>query len=201
MSKWNRLGEIDLALGTIKHLDSSDICWYAHDFIGGAGFRGGAVNSNILNFKKKPKDSWQHYRTQSIHKFALDSSGLFDCSGNNSYFVTAIPSSKAKNDPEYDNRFEDFFNQLQKYCPCVNVTWPITVINSTEASHRMSGARNPEAIMKNYQFNGFGGLKPTNLVVFDDVLTSGAHFRAYKDFLIKNGFQGKVFGVFWAKTK
>lgn len=202
MSHWNRIGEIELALGTLNHLNTTDICLYAHDFIRGTGFQGGQVNSDVLNFKKGPNENGQHYRTQAINKFALDASSLFDCNNpDNSYLVSAIPSSKSKVDPEYDHRFEDFFKQLQKFCPCVNVIWPVTVINSTQASHQTSGVRNPQMIMQNYLFNGFSGINPVNLIVFDDVLTTGAHFRAYKDFLSQNGFQGNIFGVFWAKSK
>lgn len=68
------------------------------------------------------------------------------------------------------------------------------------ASH-IGGSRTPATIASSYTFQGFTGNMPEFILVFDDVLTTGAHFRAFKDFLIQSGYTGKVYGLFWAKTK
>jgi hypothetical protein len=198
MGTWKR---IDLITYPTKvHLQETDECYYAKDYIAGAGFQGGIVNSDILNFKKTPTLSGQQYRTQAIQKFADEVSHFLDCDLGKIFSVTAIPSSKIKTDSEYDNRFEDFFQELKKRCPCIDVVWPVIAMSSVPATHQSKSPRNPIMIMQNYQFNGFDGFTPDRLIVFDDLLTSGAHFRAYKDFLIQSKFKGEVIGVFWAKS-
>lgn len=198
MANWKKIDAITIS--TITHLNNSDECFYAKDYLTGFGFQGGSANSDILNFKKAPGTPGQHYRAQAINKFALEASSLFDCDSGKKFAVTAIPSSKVTTDPLYDRRFEDFFDQLKQFCPCLEVFWPVVAINTVQPIHQTSGARNPNSLMQNYRYTGFPNTEPSNLIVFDDLLTSGAHFRAYKDFIIQSGFGGKVFGVFWAKT-
>lgn len=192
---------IDLiTVSSIPYLIPDDECIYANDYISKTGFHGGQVNDCIINFKKPPGAPGQQHRTRAINKIALDASELFDCESGRTYAVTAMPSSKSKSDPSYDNRFEDLFQLLKTFSPCINIIWPVTAKNSVMPSHQ-NGPRDPKVLKNNYNFNGFAGSEPEFLIVFDDVLTSGAHFRAYKDFITQSGYQGKVFGVFWAKTK
>ncbi len=197
-SHWKKIDAIELE--NLQYLNADDICYYAKDFFSGTGYQGGEVNNDIFNFKKKPNERGQNYRTEAIYKFALETSVLFDCEGEGTYPVTAIPSSKAKSDPNYTKRFEDFFSELIKLRPCLDVIWPVSIKTTVIPAHA-GGIRNPKNIEENYIFNGFEGNTPDYILVFDDVLTSGAHFRAFKDFLKKSGYGGKVYGIFWAKSK
>ncbi len=195
---WNKIDETSLP--QVRHLRPDDDCWYAKDFVAGTGYQGGAVNSDIVNFKKSPGAQGQYYREQAISKFALEASELFKCDDGIKYTVTAIPSSKMKIDPLYDHRFEDFFNELKRFAPCIDVVWPVVESKGQSPSHQ-GGTRNPNDLMNGYSYNGFPSGVPKLLFVFDDVLTTGAHFRAFKDFIIQQGFQGKVCGIFWAKAR
>ena len=118
---------------------------------------------------------------------------------NLSITVTAIPNSKKTTDLEYDNRFEDLFKELVKSRPLLNIEWPIEVKETRQASH-LSKKRNPEDIKKNYIWKGFKNNMVKRLCVFDDVLTTGANFRAVSDFLRENGYEGKIIGGFWSRT-
>lgn len=195
---WKKIDGIEKQ--TISNFLADDECYYAHDFIRSTGYQGGPANDNVINFKKAPNTLGQNYRTAAIYKFALDASSLIDCESGRTYTVTAIPSSKSKTDPLYDNRFEDFFIELAKLRPCIDVQWPITNRATVTPSHG-GGTRSATILTSNYVFNGFTGAVPDFIFVFDDVLTSGAHFRAFKDFLIQSGYSGKVYGLFWTKTK
>jgi hypothetical protein len=195
---WKKIDAIELL--NLPHLNSDDDCYYAKDYYSGTGYQGGEVNNDILNFKKAPNLPGQNYRTEAIYKFAIEASVLIDCESKKTYAVTAIPSSKSKSDPLYTKRFEDFFSELSKIRPCLDVIWPVSSKITITPAH-IGGYRNPKNIEENYQFDGFKENAPDFILVFDDVLTSGAHFRAFKDFLIKSGYSGKVYGVFWAKSK
>ena len=114
--------------------------------------------------------------------------------------ITFIPSSKVKNDIEYNNRFEDLFKKLLESRPNLSVEWPVT-IKKTVRTSRYGGPREPTLIKQNYKWNGFKkNTPPKILCILDDVLTTGAHFRAISDFLKENRYKGIIVGIFWART-
>ena len=183
------------------YIKDSDICLYRREYISGAGYQGGPTNSLILNFKKAPprktnSSAWKH-RQKAIKQFKNEIEILFK--KDLSITITAIPSSKDKAHPEYDHRFEDLFTELLKSRPSLKVEWPIEVKETRQASH-LSGERNPEDIKKNYIWKGFEDSRIKKLCVFDDVLTTGANFRAMSDFLMENRYAGRIIGIFWSRV-
>lgn len=194
---WKKIDAVTQA--TIPNLTQNDQCWYARDFLRHRGFAGGETNSLILNFKKVPNTAGWNHRTNAVRKFADEASLLISVDREASLCVTAIPSSKARNHAQYDHRFEDMFAQLKTLRPCIDIQWPITCQTTTIASHQ-GGTRLPQGISSNYVWNGFTHTIPESILIFDDVLTSGAHYRAFVDFLRTNGFTGEIFGIFWAKS-
>lgn len=198
MSQWKRIDESH----RITHVRNDDICIYAREYHGGGqGYNAGETNQLILNFKKSPTkktntNEW-YYRERDVMRFATEASVLFKPEVN--YALTAVPSSKASTDPEYDNRFEDMLRQLVRLRPNLVIEWPISVRATQQAAHR-GGSRRPEEIIENYVWNGFANGVPETLFVFDDVVTTGSHFRAASDFLRANGFTGRIVGTFWART-
>ncbi|MBC6415592.1 MAG: phosphoribosyltransferase [Bdellovibrionales bacterium] len=112
--------------------------------------------------------------------------------------ITAIPSSKSKRDLEYDYRFEDLFKELLEIRPSLNIEWPVENKDTVKASHH-GGPRNPETIKKNYIWKGFKK-SLDKIYIVDDVITTGAHFRAMCEFLTENGYKGKIVGLFWSRT-
>jgi predicted amidophosphoribosyltransferase len=196
MSVWKRIDSSH----NLKYITENDICIYAREYKAGQGYQAGETNQLIYNFKKSPaaKNTGQwKYRDRDVKKFAEEVSNKFF--NESSAAVTAIPSSKEKNDPEYTNRFEDMLSHLKTLRPNVQIEWPISLIATVEPAH-LAGSRDPETIKQNYQWDGFVGGTPETLVVFDDVVTTGSHFRAFADFSRENGFEGKIIGIFWARA-
>ena len=153
-----------------------------------------------MNFKKPPSAKgtaqWE-YRDRAVKTFSKEVELLFK--PDSLATITAVPSSKAKNDPEYDNRFEDLFEELKKSRPNLNIEWPIEIKQTIKSTH-LSGDRDPETFKQNCFWKGFRKDHPKILIVFDDVLTTGGHFKAVSDFLKKNGYKGEIVGVFWARA-
>ncbi len=193
---WKQIDAIDLP--SFGHLKSDDVCYYARNFVRNAGFDGGETNSLVLNFKKEPGRQGQTYRQNAVDRFIEEVSVLIQCKAD-TVAVTAIPSSKSKTDSAYDNRFEDMFAGLKKIRSCLQIEWPIIAKESVLASH-LGGARTPSQIISNYEWKGFVDAVPDFILIFDDVLTTGAHFRAFSDFMRGNGFSGQIYGIFWAKS-
>ena len=183
------------------HIKATDYCLCKREYVSGYGYKGGPTNQLILNFKKPPLKQktfeWK-YRKQAVIRFKKEIESLFKPDLKIS--ITAIPSSKHRSDPKYDRRFEDLFQELLKSRPSLKVEWPIEVIKTLPSSHQ-EGRRDPEPIKRNYTWKGFSQKSPPKrLCVFDDVLTTGAHFRAVSDFLRENDYEGQIIGVFWSRA-
>ncbi|MBD66269.1 MAG: hypothetical protein CME62_13745 [Halobacteriovoraceae bacterium] len=196
---WKKL---DPYIPNYPYLNSNDKLIFAREYQPRQSYTIGETNNLIFNFKKevkyKQKGAW-YYRNQSVSRFAKELNSLFENANNYTEFcVTAIPSSKSKQDPDYDNRFEDMFSVLRNLSKKpISIEWPIEVANTSTASHS-GGSRNPGNIQGNFVWNGFNQV-PDLLIVVDDVLTSGSHFRAFIDFCQANGYQGRIVGVVWAR--
>ena len=80
----------------------------------------------------------------------------------------------------------------------MNIEWPVEIQNLMPSAHQ-GGSRNPEDIKKNYMWKGFKNT-PEKIGIVDDVLTTGAHFRAMSDFLKENGYRGQIVGIFWSRA-
>lgn len=196
---WRRIDQI--IMSRYPHLNSSDVAGFAREYQPGQGYQAGQTNQLINNFKKdiskKNTPQW-YWRNQAVGQFASEFNTLIGSLSVPNIYVTSIPSSKTKNDPNYDNRFEDMFSILKSNNNKVIDVWPVTATTSTQSSH-LGGTRNPSQIMANYQWNGFSETEPTTLFVLDDVVTSGSHFRAFSDFCRANNYNGEIIGVFWAR--
>ena len=93
---------------------------------------------------------------------------------------------------------KEFQNQLSFH-------FPIEVIHSRAQSSRSGHVRDEKYIAelkKSFSWIGFPLKEPDILIIIDDVITTGAQFRAYKEFLLEN-IQKKperIIGLFWAKA-
>jgi len=179
------------------HVTSQDEIFYAREYISEGGYEASEANSLIINFKKdisrKGKPEW-YYKEQAIRKFALE---LGRAVMENAV-LAAIPSSIWELDPKYDSRMDDMLAQAKGFKPSLILEKPFVANQTTTPSHH-GGTRNPQEIYDNLVWRGFS--QPTNLVLLvDDVLTSGAHFRACKRLIQEHHPNVRVVGVFWAKT-
>jgi hypothetical protein len=176
-----------------------DRCYYAREYISKGGFKSSEANQLISNFKKSPdrrgKPEW-HYKEQAIRQFAEELSDLL----GKGCIVSHIPSSKAKDDPEYDSRLEDTLDQLGKIRSDLRIVEAITLPESMDAYHTGgTHTRHPDEIYEKIRWKGL----PTganHVVLIDDLVTSGAHFKACKRLILERSPGIEVIGAFWAKT-
>ena len=199
---WKRIEPLNLP----RYIKNNDSCFHARDYISGGGYTSCETNQLISNFKKplskkKKEKEWWH-RNQAVRTFKSEVAQFFMNPKIKTKLntITAIPSSKIKDHSEYDNRFEDLFNELKKTNLNLFEEWPVKIKNNIEASHR-GGERTPESIKANYIWEGFKKRDPKILFVFDDIITTGAHFRAMSDFLRDNKYEGYIVGLIWARAK
>ena len=91
-------------------------------------------------------------------------------------------------------------NALAILAPNLRVEEPVVTKLSRVATHLSSDRPKPNEIKETYQWNGFQNQPNEYLYLVDDVITTGAQFRAYKDLVLEHHPDLKILGVFWAKT-
>lgn len=214
----NRVLQIDKAdLETYYHLDTSDLCYYTCEYIAGAGYKAGPGNNLISNLKKpesdKTKNPWAYkYKTRAIQEVAQLLANSFAYSVASQYVFVPIPPSKIPDDIEYDDRLFIILNLfakhiLDKHGTTIKVRKMVVQTQNYEAAHKSVGERPKlefyENIYKVHEMDG--DALPEKIILFDDVLTTGAHFKAAKNvlqryFLSKYNHKVSIFGLFIAKT-
>ncbi len=184
-------------------------CYFAREYIS-EGYQASSDNQLIFNFKKpvshKNSDDWR-YKEQAIKAFVEDLAVLFSKIHKKHLplFLTTIPTSKLRTDQRFDSRLDDVIDGLLKYNQNNNEKLyqyeePITINNNTLSLSREEGSRSVESKRGDYKWNGFKNTIPKNLIVIDDVITSGASFIAYKKILEEQCEAINVIGLFWART-
>ncbi len=183
-----------------QHLEVNDKCFYARDYISPGGYESSETNQLIFNFKKSidKRDSpeW-YYKKKAIQKFA-DELSLLIPDDKDDIVVTCIPSSKRTDDTDYDSRLEETLSCLKKKRPLITIEYPLKVLQTRCAAHS-GGSRSISTIYNNYEWVGFS-TPPETVILIDDVITTGADFKACKRIILEHHSDISVIGIFWAKT-
>jgi len=188
---------------------AEDICYYIWKYNPNSEVNE-SVHSFVKNFKRNPQELqgntfFPKYKSQSINKAAHELSLICNRLEDNNKFKDSIwlpiPPSKSKADPLYDDR-------LVKVLESINSSFRLkfhdifSTINSTESSHK-SNERDVQLKIDNITCNSHGIelLKNNaNFIVFDDIITSGASFKALKTIIQSNNPDANVIGLFLCKT-
>ena len=111
-----------------------------------------------------------------------------------------VPPSKPIEHPEYDDRLIQVLKQVQKEKSNLDFRVLVTQQQSTLAAHTMpSGQRfSIQQLCELYAFNDSGFKPPQKIVIFDDVLTKGTHFKAMQKILNQRYPQAPTIGLFIA---
>jgi hypothetical protein len=195
MPVWKK---IDVDQSPPVFLEPSDICYYAREYIAKGGFSASQTNQLINNFKKsvdrKGKPEWK-YKTQAVRQFAEELSSAL----NDGAIVAPVPSSKCKSDPQYDSRLVDCLRALVRQRPNITAVEALVGKTTLQAVH-LGGVRSPSIIYQNLDWAGGLPNGARHLILVDDVLTTGAHFKACQRLVLEKHPDLKVIGAFWAKT-
>lgn len=175
--------------------------WYfRREYVARRDWRAGDGNNLVRNFKIPPEEEkknpyrWKHKRA-AARTFAEELAELLaeGCQ------VAFVPTSKTPDHPEFDSRFQLLAQALTEVRPDLRIVDAIQCHKSHDAYHLASGRRSVAEIRQHLTWRG-GLVSDSPIAVVDDVVTSGAHFRACEE-LIHEALPGvRVTGVFWAVT-
>jgi hypothetical protein len=182
-------------------LTESDTCLYIGEFTAGAGF-GTSTNDLIINFKIEPKklranpnrQRWKNWAIKTVAK------ALAKYLGNlpEGRVVVPIPGSKIPGDPEYDDRML----RALREAPCARPIPFREIIKqrcSTKADHE-GGRQSYDELKRNCYVDEKCALPvPSKVILLDDVITDGKHFKVCQELLTNRYGNIDVVGLFIAR--
>lgn len=194
------LTEIDQLTRPDHHyLEASDNCYFLGEYTARKGYAYSDTNSLILNLKKSPdrrgRSEWQ-YKERAIRVAANAlRNAINDDWLRNATFVP-IPPSKARTDPLYDDRMTRVLTSIYPE-DSVDCRELIIQTESTEAVHEADHRLGPDEIQALYSLqDNLLNPTPSRVVICDDVLTTGAHYRAAHTLLCAALPRAEIVGCF-----
>lgn len=195
-----RLLEID---GTNRpdhyRLAEGDTCYFLFEYTAGKGYGFSETNQLISNLKKKPSQSGKngyHYKARAITRAGKDLAQALNPKWIANGTVVPVPSSKAPGHPDYDDRL----TRIAKLIPGADVRELVRNTKSHEAAHESDHRPTVEDLVEIYEIDeSLADPEPTSIVIFDDVLTAGTHFKAMQQVLRGRFPNAKIYGVFIAR--
>ena len=166
------------------------------------GFAAGPTNDLILNLKKPVDRRTNQSGNTSFGRFSdrcLDLRRLLGQPTIEIVTFVPVPPSKARADPLYDDRL---WQILQQTCDGYDGDVRELVIqqHSMDASHQADDRADIAKLIANYHLE-----RPLvypvrrNIVIFDDVITTGHHFKAMKAMLSASFPEARYIGIFVAR--
>jgi hypothetical protein len=184
------------------YLDQDDECYYLFEYTPRQQPPYDAINDLIFNLKK-PVD--RRGRPEYYYKERdIERSGEFLRSAiNDEWLPTAIlvpiPCSKTKDHPLYDDRILQIINRMTAGLNC-DIRELVFQTESLESFH--GGCRMPPHQLRQYIQMDEAlclGKQPREVTLFDDVLTTGSHFKAIKSVIQDHWPDVQVSGIFIAR--
>lgn len=190
----------DTNRGDHYHLSPDDECYFIYEYTSGHNYEFSQTNSLISNLKKKPslRNTNQYkYKGQAIRTSSAALAGAINSKWLPGATLIPVPPSKAKNDPEYDDRIL----QVCKGIPGANDIRELVVqTKSLAAAHESTSRPSVDDLLAVYAIDkAVANPAPTRIGIVDDVLTAGTHFTAMKTILKKQFPDASIVGFFIAR--
>ena len=184
------------------YLTEDDACYFLGEYTARQGFAYSSTNNLIVNFKKpvdrRGRAEWR-YKERAIGTAASALRGALNQEGLDKLTFVPVPPSKAKDHPLYDDRLTRMLHAIRRDPP-LDVRELVVQTESTDAVHDSDIRRRPEEIEARYAIDEtITESTPSVLAVTDDLLTTGAHFRAMKSILSVRFPESPVVGLFIAR--
>lgn len=199
-----KLTKIDaLLLPQHSCLGKDDECFFFGEYTAKAGYHYSELNQLIFNFKKdmskKGLPEWR-YKVSAISYIAKL---LYDCPPlmEINYTWVPVPSSKIEAEDDHDDRLWQTLCELQSKKSDLDIRKLVLASKNRLSAHAGGGSRCVTDHMENWAVDTIKALPSFNgIIIFDDVITTGASFKAAKN-LLRSHFPGKhIVGIFIGRT-
>ena len=202
MASPKRFSEIDEISRPDHHwLTENDRCYFLGEYTARQGYGHSPTNQLIWNYKKtldrRDRPEWRYKKRAIREAAALFRNALGD--DPPPWAFLPVPPSKARNHPLHDDRVTQM---LRAIWPDKNpdIREMIVQSESTSAAHESSERPTPLDIESRYEIEtALTNPEPKCIAIVDDVLTTGAHFRAAHA-ILEVRFPGvQIVGLFLAR--
>lgn len=202
---YNKLTVVDeLTRPDHYYLETTDWCAYFGEYTARKGATFSTTNQLITNIKKPV--TRKHlpdyaYKIKAIQTIALDFIRIIGAPHNVTF--VPVPPSKSRSHPEYDDRMLQILTIVRAYLPLFDFRELVIQNTSTVAAHHTAeGESRPKPcdLSSIYSIDSqlAHGVRE-NIVIFDDVLTTGAHFKAMQHVLSNVFPSANIHGIFIAR--
>ena len=203
----NFLGLAEENVHEHSYLNVDDSIYYFEEYRSGDGYAGNG-NSLIFNLKKsvekKGTDEW-NYKEKAIIDMAVLLAEEMDNGkvGKRKIYWIPIPPSKIRTDPLFDDRNY----RILTLATAMSSSRQHFIVDALhQNSNRESFSSNTDkrdikTLVSNYLMNDIPNYDPKidMIVIFDDVLTTGCHFKAVEEVILNKYDNAKIIGVFVAR--
>lgn len=205
MADQPRFRRIDTTnIGDHYHLTPDDVCYFLFEYTAQKKYDYSATNNLISNLKKKPGSSSfaeLRYKAGAIQRSASYILAAVNMDNLPDWTIVPIPPSKEKTDSAYDDR-------LLRVCKLIGAKKPLDIrelviqSQSTVAAHEAVPGQRPtvDELLAIYRVDEtIAQPAPTSILLVDDVLTAGTHYRAMH-MLLSQRFPGvRIHAIFIAR--
>ena len=201
-----KLTKIDgLSINYHSNLDNQDKCFFIWEYNVEQDCVPGNIKSLILNLKKSPlregRPEWR-YKGEAISQCAKVLKAILPAVALSEYTFVPVPPSKAKDHAEYDDRLTQIITSIGGV-EDVDVRDIVVQNQTTVPFHEPGSVRlSVDELVDLYSIDEtvIGDLEPKKIIIFDDILTNGTHFKAMKMVLSERFPNAKIVGVFLARV-
>ena len=181
------------------NLTADDNCLYLYEYTSGKDYSFSATNSLISNLKKKRDSRGYHYKAHAIGDAARAFAAAINPQWLDGATLVPVPPSKAKIDPDYDDRMCQVCRQI-RFAPPLDMRELVVQRNSLPSAHESPQRPSVDDLLREYAIDeNLTKTRPRWIGVFDDVLTAGTHFVAMRR-LLAGRFPGvPITGFFIAR--
>jgi hypothetical protein len=173
-------------------LEEGDRCFFFGEFHIGRGWSGGPTNQLISNYKRTPGEiaaspngtKLQYYKDRAIAEIAAGLRRQFSREDVQSrYTFVPVPGSRVAGDPDHCDRLERTLRAACELIPGADIRPLLRLARSIPPDHRSGGARiKYDELLAVTEVDQAQLANPirNEIVLFDDVLTSGKHYKVAK---------------------
>lgn len=186
------------------HLTADDNCVYLMEYTPGQKYDFGEANSIISNLKKSPllrAERQYHWKQQDMRRCSRIIQDALDPNWLSTGTMVPIPPSKIVDHPEYDDRMTAICRAIRHEGRGVDVRELVRQRQSTDAAHLSPGNRpSIQDLIANYMVDEtLAKPPPISILLVDDVLTAGSHFKAAQHHLQRRFPDVPIYGAFIAR--
>ncbi len=185
----------DLIRPDHSYLLPTDDCYFFGEYKPRQGFEAGWGNDIVSNLKKSPLKKGRaeyRYKERAIAQAATTYRDAIPAAWLSTVTVVPVPPSKSRDHPEYDDRVEQI---ARAFAPDVRLL--IYQDGDRECAHLSDVRPRPEDHIARYRIDeSLIEPGPTQLIVVDDVLTTGASYVAMRTVLGRRFPQATIGGIF-----